>query len=315
MTIAFEIVLPAWILLSQICAWGQDVDADVSASQNVGEIVEQDVRVRDAKRNEQPGTQSLIVTEWLLTRDLSPAILPTIQSVVRQHPDESRWTGTLDATLFAVATHPSTSDRQQVREAQLRHAHAIAVNEILLAKSLLDAFASHGLTDSTTLRRAVREAQLNFTITGQGALLQSESQTVSKFAVAYVLADESALLVHLQSPPQLNEVQASYRRVMHRDASELMRRKNWQDALLLWHHLQQRKLVSPELYLDAARCFHALMADSDALTVLREAFNVYKDEINAGFFESIGDLAIELPDPASQTLAREAFERASALLH
>ena len=78
------------------------------------------------------------------------------------------------------------------------------------------------------------------------------------FAVAYVIAEQSDLSAYLLQPTELEKVRAAYRDVMHGQARDLMARSSWADALLLWQHLHQRKLVSQQLYLDAARCFQRL---------------------------------------------------------
>lgn len=109
-------------------------------------------------------------------------------------------------------------------------------------------------------------------------------------------------------------MQAAYREVMHRQARELMARAAWADALLLWQHLHQRKLVSQHLYLDAARCFQQLGRTSDAVRVLTEAIETSTKSGTAEFFERAGDLALEIETEPAQALAEEAYQKAIDML-
>ena len=111
-------------------------------------------------------------------------------------------------------------------------------------------------------------------------------------AVAYIFAEGPELTAHLLEPAQLGEVQDAYRDVMHEQARDLMSRGNWQDAILLWRHLHQRKLVSQSLYLDAARCFKQLGQPEDAIRVLGEALTTFGDTANVVFAIFIWKLAM-----------------------
>lgn len=93
-----------------------------------------------------------------------------------------------------------------------------------------------------------------------------------------------------------------------------MARSAWSDALLLWQHLHQRKLVSPQLYLDAARCFRQLDQSPDAVRVLGEAIETFAKSGTAEFFEQAGDIALEIPTEPAQALAEQAYEKAIELL-
>lgn len=100
---------------------------------------------------------------------------------------------------------------------------------------------------------------------------------------------------------------------MHAQARDLMARKNWPDAIALWHHLHTRKLVSQALYLDAATCFLELQKPADALMVLEEAFAAFAPAAAADWLELCGDLAIKLGKPG-EPLALLAYQTASARL-
>jgi hypothetical protein len=186
-----------------------------------------------------------------------------------------------------------------------------AVQELLRAKSLLDRYADAGLTDATTLREAVVEAAGKLQVTGRtsGAVHQSSAQ--GDYAVAYVLAEEPALTAHLLQPVELELVRSAYRDVMHRQARELMKRSAWKEALLLWQHLHQRKLVSQRLYLDAVRCFKELGQPQDATHLLTEAIDSFEKEASPDFLEEAGDMALAIETEPAQALAERAYRMAS----
>jgi len=186
----------------------------------------------------------------------------------------------------------------------------LAVHELLKAKSLLDRYAATGLDDATTLRAAVEQAAGKLEVTGKVKSLVHQAAVEGDFAVGYVMADQSALTAHLLEPAELEKVRTAYRDVMHGQAGDLMQRGNWEDALLLWRHLHQRKLVSQQLYLDAARCFEALGQHADAVRVLNEAMDAFGDSGSPEFFEQAGDLALDIQSDEAQSLAEQAYEKA-----
>jgi hypothetical protein len=253
----------------------------------------------------------------LLARGAVPAALrQSMLTVLRQHPTETRWSGRDGETLFALAVKPlpKGQTRQRVTGAFLELVQMLAVQEMLTAKSLLDRYAATGLSDATTLRQAVENAAGQLQVTGQVHGVTQQAALQDEFAAAYVLGDQAALSAHLLRPTELEKVQAAYREVMHRQARDLMARSNWTDALALWRHLHQRKLVSPLLYLDAARCFQKLGQSADATRVLNEAVDAFGASAHTEFFEQAGDLAIEIETPEAQTLAERAYRRAIDLL-
>jgi hypothetical protein len=93
-----------------------------------------------------------------------------------------------------------------------------------------------------------------------------------------------------------------------------MARKDWQNALLLWQHLHKRKLVSQQLYLDAARCFKELKQTADTVRVLGEAVTAFDDQGSPEFFEQAGDLLLDIQTDDAQSLAEAAYREASDAL-
>ncbi|HPM82438.1 MAG TPA: PEGA domain-containing protein [Candidatus Anammoximicrobium sp.] len=237
-------------------------------------------------------------------------------TVLRQHPTETRWSGRDGNTLFGVAVKrmPQTESRSRAVPAMLELVQMLAVHEVLKAKSLLDRYAAAGLTDATTLRQAVEAAAGQLQVTGRAKGVVHRAAVRNGFAAAYIIAEQSDLSAYLLQPAELEKVRAAYRDVMHRQARDLMARSSWADALLLWQHLHQRKLVSQQLYLDAARCFQRLGQAPDAHRVLTEAIETFAESGTAEFFEQAGDMALEIQTEPAETLAERAYQKAIDIL-
>jgi len=260
----------------------------------------------------QSAAHSAVAASYLARSDISEPERDAMLTVLRQHPGETRWSGRSEETLFAIAAKelPKGEMRQRAMPALLDLVHMLAVHELLKAKSLLDRYAATGLDDATTLRGAVEQAAGKLEVTGKVKGLIHQAGSEGDFAVGYVMADQSALTAHLLEPAELEKVRTAYRDVMHRQAGDLMQRNNWEDALLLWRHLHQRKLVSQQLYLDAARCFKELGQHPDSVRVLNEAMDAFGESGSTEFFEQAGDLALDIQSDEAQSLAEHAYEKA-----
>lgn len=244
-----------------------------------------------------------------LPRDLRNAMM----TVLRQHPRETRWSGRSGQVLFAVATRrlpPGRLFRSRALPAQLRIALLQATAELLQADSLLARYADQGLTDATTVRQAVLQASGRLHVTGGVRGLLEQAAARGDFAVALVRAEESEITTSLFQPTALNEVKSSYREVMHGKIRDLMKRQDWEDAVLLWTHLHERKLVSEQLYLDAAQCYKELGRPQDMIDNLAEAIDTLRDKAQLEFFERVGNLALDVQREDAQTLAEQAFAMA-----
>ena len=265
------------------------------------------------KRESNEDAGSRAASAYLTRAEVSGPVREAMLTVLRQHPGETRWSGRSGSSLFAIAVKrlPGDTIRQQTGPALLNLTHMLAVQELLMAKSLLDRYAESGLTDATTLRQAVLQAAGGLEVTGKVRGVQHQATSQGDFSVAYVLADESALSAHLLQPVELEQVRTAYRNAMHTQARNLMQRSNWKDAILLWQHLHTRKLVSPGLYLDAARCFKELGQDRDVVRVLGEAINTFGPKAGPEFLERAGDLALTIQTEEGQKLAEQAYRGAS----
>lgn len=254
--------------------------------------------------------------EYLAQAEVPKAVRAAMTTVLRQHPAQTRWAGRAGASLFGVAVKPlpSGDNRQRAVPALLELCQMLAVQEMLKAKVLLDRYAEAGLTDATTLALAVENASGRLQVVGTAKGVTHQAAAHGEYAVAYVMADESALVAHLLTPAALDVVRAAYRDVMHRQARELMQRSDWRNALLLWQHLHQQKLVSQQLYLDAARCFQRLGEEQDSLRVLAEAMDAFSNAPAPDFFEQAGDVALMMKSQRAQELAERAYRTASEQL-
>lgn len=286
--------------------------------------------VMEANREDDDSIDPLAtLSDWIEKQSIEAETSQAMIRSIGHHPDEERWSGSANGKIFAVVlvkSNPQGPARQAIRLAAQRRSHMLAVNEMLQAKSLLDAFASNGLEDAVTLRKAVLKAGLRFEgaasqneydtlqVKGSGRLLRSASKIFDESVASYVLANASELVTHLTKPPQLERVKAAYREVMHTEARRLMQLQQWEEALELWHHLHSRELVSPSLYVDAATCFHHREEDAESLRLLDEAFQVYRESGSMDFFERVGDLAMLISDPDSDAIAIAAYDRARELL-
>jgi hypothetical protein len=259
---------------------------------------------------------STAVRAWIAQAELPDPVRQAMQAVLQQHPRESRWSGRAGSSLFAVAAKrlPQGQVRAPSAPAVMELVHIQATHELLAAKSLFDQFGRSGLDDATTLRQAIENVAGQLRVTGNVQGLIHKTVAAGDFVVGYVVAEESSLSAFLAQPAELARVQTAYRDVMHRQARDLMDRKDWQNALLLWQHLHKRQLVSQQLYLDAARCFKELRQPADTVRVLSEALASFGSSGSPEFFEQAGDLALDMDTDEAQALAENAYRKASDAL-
>jgi hypothetical protein len=265
----------------------------------------------DAEKKDDAASASAIA--YLTDADLAAPVRGAMLTVLRQHPGESRWSGRSDTTMFGIAAKrlPAGAIRQRAVPAMLELTHMLALQELLKAKSLLDRYAATGLTDATTLERAVVEAAGKLQVKGRASAVLQGGMVKGEYAVAYVMAEEQALLAQLLQETELEKVRVAYRDAVHRQAKDLMQRSDWKNALLLWHHLHARKLVSQQLYLDAARCFKELGQTEDVVRVLSEAIDTFGTHATANFLEQAGDVALSIQTDSAQKMAEKAYQAAS----
>ena len=240
---------------------------------------------------------------------LSESLDQAATTVLRQHPNSTRWSGRDGGLLFGIAAErlPTGQIRQRVLPSMLTLSTVRAVTELLLAKSLLARYEAKGLSDPTTLRKAVIQSTGKLNVLGSVRKLTHQARPHGDYAVALVFANEDAIVATLFQPRKLAVVKASYRDVMHRQVRRFMARKNWADAVGLWRHLHQRKLVSPLLYIDASTCFKAIKKYPDVVRLVDQAMTAFPDERDYVFYEQAGDLLLDIETDKAQELAEKAY--------
>lgn len=251
------------------------------------------------------------------TEHLSDELKTAMRTVVRQHPETTRWSGVCENSIFGIVALPLKDDpmKHRLRPSTISRANMLAVHEITLSKSLLDLYEKEGLNDATTLREAVGTVMPNRLLQGKTFFRTSFAIEEDNWIIAVRIADRDKIISVLAEPKELENVKIAYRKTMHRHARELMKNEEWEDALGFWHHLHHLKLVSATLYIDAAACFVKLDQIDEARTVLLEAMDAYEETGSASFFEKAGELFLSFQFPEDDRQAQLAFEKALSKLH
>lgn len=247
--------------------------------------------------------ESVVSSQKAIPADVREAMV----TVLRQHEDENEWLGRSGEIVFALGAQPiSQSARGDLTRMEIQ-----LQNDLLLTKNILDAFAARRLDDATTLKKALLIARHQLKAGGksQGAQWKVFIREKSIFGWAFV--NENQLQSRLFEPENFEQIQLAYRDCAHENARNLMASGKWEDALRFWFHLHDRKLTSPGLYLDAARCFTELKRSDEALEVLREAVRVFASLQDDQFFELAGNLFEEL---GQNDDAERAYEKACEIL-
>jgi hypothetical protein len=249
------------------------------------------------------------------TENVPEALRAPMLAEVRARQDRDRWASQVGTKLFAVAARPLPPGpgRSRALPLLLTAAQMVAVHDVLTARALLEAYAGTGLTDAAALREAILRTYRELHVLGEAKAFLLLAQPHEDFAVALVVADEQDLKARLLQPAELAKVRSAYRTVKHAEARTLMARQRWQEALDIWRHLQERRLVSAELYLDAVRCMQELDRGREARLLLEEAWQTYAATASAAWLERCGDRALAL-GPDGEALAQRAYEKAAQRL-
>ncbi len=269
------------------------------------------VSAEDGARTPQPVGSARELVEGL---DLEEPMRKAILTVLRQNPDEREWSGRAGSILFAITAQPLPRGRfrSMALPTLLKMTTAATVSQLIQTKSLLSRYESEGLCEANTLRKALTRSAPRLNVLGSVKMLTHLAARKGEFSVALVYASESDIIGSLLEKHRLSIVKAAYRDTMHVQARRLMEGKQWQDALGLWRHLHERKLVSPPLYLDAARCFLALDRQDEAIEIVDEAISTFEEGESWAFFEQAGEIALDLNPDKAQAVAERAFSLALA---
>lgn len=244
--------------------------------------------------------------------DLPEELKSIVIETVRRHPGSGPWSGRAGRELFAIRAVPVPAGKGGALAIPVLTSSATtqAIADLVQTKSLLKRYSDAGLTDAATLRAAFVRAAGDVQFSATMKRLSTQARRVDDYVVAIARADEDAMIVGATSETTTELVKAAYREVMHQHSRELMARGEWNDALSLWQHLHQRRLVSADLYLDAARCFHALGKDVDALRMLSETLDLFAEQARWELLEQAGVLATEIQGEAAEKIAQRSFELA-----
>src|SRR5207253_1528327 len=148
---------------------------------------------------------------------------------------------------------------------------ALAVGELVEERACLELFTSEGLTDNAALRASLSRAAVRLDFAGRVEGVRVRAAVREGHAVACVAAEMDRIAASLSGVPARAAVRDGYRDAVHGRIRSFMADKQWADAVRLWDHLCERRLVSEALCLDAGQCWQALGRRDEALAVLREA--------------------------------------------
>lgn len=239
-------------------------------------------------------------------------IQEAMKAAIGQHPETDRWSGSCGGTVFSVVAveFPRDVPRVRARNGLISRAGLFAAAELVTSHALMAVWQKERLDDLTTLKAAVLAVTPRLESEGCVRFARKFSRIYGDFAVACIVADEQELCTELTQQAGRSIVKDAYRETMQRHISILMDRKEWESALASYRHLCERELTSPQLCLDAARCFIELNQLNEACQVSHEAYSKFKDIKDAAFFEAVGDILLLFEDEVSQNMAESAYVKA-----
>lgn len=254
-------------------------------------------------------TQQTEITQFLAESPIPEGLRNAMKEAVAQHPDATVWSGQHEGILFAVVSEPLPKDKRfhltAIQKAELR-----AKYELLASKAILDTFRAVRLDDLTALKAALRKTQGNLELTGRSQGVLWKSKALATCGAAYAYADASQLSTTLKTDKNLALIRTAYREEVHAGMKNHMAAKKWPEAEQAWEHLHHRQLLSQDLYLDATRCYVEQNQTPKAKSVLNEAAATYQAIGDDQFFETLGDLFLEIQDePSAMKMFEQAFER------
>jgi len=254
-----------------------------------------------------PGVGGNEAARGRLVRQWSGSTKPAATAPAASAPAASA-----DEWLFGLAARPLPEGqlRNRATPVLLSTAQAVAIQEMLSARAVLDAYAPHGLTDLAALRQALLLAAGELRVTGRVQGTWHQADVRGEFAASFVAGRRKALTAFLLDPPALSLVRNAYRDILTSRTRELTQGKSWDDALALVTHLESLRLATGPLLLDAARCHEARGVADQALAALRQARQVEDPRASVEFLAELGDIALRLGGDDAQVVAEEAFTEA-----
>lgn len=241
--------------------------------------------------------------------------------LIRSGPDSDGWGGTLsDGTHFGAAyIHMPRSDSDgesplsppflhiAEKEARFRMVAAAALHE---ATAQLSDLPDPQLRSGAVLRTLRSESlDARFRIVSSGATYRRD------IAVAYAIGKPKAGARVAWLPSSFSRsVRTSYAFLLVERASELVKRRAWKDALVLFREAAVLSPLTPDATLDTAECFLELGSPRDALLLLAAAADHAVTGNDASWWERCGDLAIRV-GPPGEDLAIRAYDESAKVLN
>ncbi len=243
---------------------------------------------------------------------LDEPLRAAITATIRNQPQLRQWGGEHDDLLFGAAVRPLPKGglRKRATPITLSAAQGIAIHEMLITKVVLERYGDAGLTDVDALRQSLLKASSELRVKGRVQDARQEAATQGEFAVGYVVARRDALTAHLLTEANLSAVKHGYRDALHQRLRALMRQDKWGDALIVWQHLDERKLENAKLLLDVAKCFQHQAEPNKSLAALVRARELDADQVTVDFLTELGDVALLLEMDTANDFAEVAFVEA-----
>lgn len=267
---------------------------------------------------ERAAEPTAVLAEWLRKTLVSAETRDAVLARLAESPQASSWSVRCGSRLYGIALHPlSTSEGcERTVPAMLHLTRAIAVQEIVLSKAIADQFVTFGLTDGSALHEALVRYSGQMNVISRIRGIEHRTSVAGAFAMALVVADESAVTAELTKPQTLDDIRSVYRDVLHERIRGLIAQRDWLPAISTWEHLASQDLITPGLCLDAARCYSGADKATDALRTLNQMLDMFGETASSETFEEAGVLALDLACELAERLATRAFVAASQrLLH
>ena len=260
----------------------------------------------------------VVLAEWLRKTLVSDEIRDIVLARLAESPQASRWSVRCGSRLYGIALHPLSTGEgcDRTVPAMLHLTRAIAVQEMVLSKAIADRFVAIGLSDGSALHEALIRYFGQVSVISRIRGMEHLTTTASAFAMALVVADESAVTAELTKPQSLGDIRSVYRDVLHERIRGLIVQRDWQPAISTWEHLTSQGLTTASLCLDAARCYGGADKSADALRTLDQMLDLFGETASSETLEEAGDLALDLECESAERLATRAYVAASQrLLH
>ena len=232
---------------------------------------------------------------------------------LERHPTTDRWSGVTENQIFGIVVVPFTE--RDVTDGDLgmlrKTAQLLAMKELLLAKVLLDRFAESGLTDSSTLRQAVAEANESLLIHTKIDFSIKETYLDDKWIVGIVVADREKIVTTVSSRTQTEAVREAYRQLVRQNATTLIQKRKFEQALLRFRELRLAGLYDEECLTDVLRCFVGLDRVDDANKIVESL--LAKNSENVELYRHVVEILADSPNVKFQHLMDQLWKEIDRL--